>query len=416
MKRRKISIFLIILTVISIFLEACQIDVPDKELPDQNSELSWKWIAKPEDYEDMFFADEDLIAVKNSNQKYGIINMQGEMEISFEYDNISRFHDGISAVDSNGKSFYIDKEGKTITDMVFQNTYAFQEEMGGVQNNNLWGYIDLHGNLSIEYQFEEIHLFQEGMAAVKHNGKWGFIDKNGNLTVENGFDEVRDFNEGMAAVKIGDKWGFVDSFGNAVVNCQYEKIHDFQEEYAAVMKDGKWGFIDKNGKVCIELQYDDVGNFSEGKAAVNIGKSEDGLGKWAYIDKKNQVVIDFYPYDAGSGCMVWVGEFQEGMAFVSKSIYCIIDEKGENVFLGDSKFFISAFSYDSEYDIIPGYIFEDEAMKIKKYGLMGLDGSQRLEPVFDSIEEINGRYVMIANMIDGEYKKGIIELIQEKTQ
>lgn len=45
-------------------------------------------------------------------------------------------------------------------------------------------------------------------------------------------------------------------------------------------------------------------------------------------------------------------------------------------------------------------------MKIKKYGLMGLAGNQRLEPIFDYISGIYGDYVVVESIVDGEYKKG----------
>jgi hypothetical protein len=95
------------------------------------------------------------------------------------------------------------------------------------------------------------------------------------------------------------------------------------------------GFIDKSGKISIVLKYDEIGNFSEGKVSVKLSNYNDDQDEWAYIDSKDNIVIDFYPYDA-----------------------------------------------------IPAYIYTDDAMKIKKYGLMGLTGNQRLEPIFDYISGI----------------------------
>ena len=85
----------------------------------------------------------------------------------------------------------------------------------------------------------------------------------------------------------------------------------------------------------IPCQYDEVGDFSEGLAAV-----------------KDAIQIDFYPYEATEGRRVLAGEFHDGMAFVSKGLYCIMDTKGEMIFSGDSRFFISVTDYHKEYDCL----------------------------------------------------------------
>lgn len=50
-------------------------------------------------------------------------------------------------------------------------------------------------------------------------------------------------------------------------------------------------------------------------------------------------------------------------------------------------------------------------MTVKKYGLMGLRGNQRLKPAFDYIQGIYGDFVIEENIVKGEYKKGIIKLL-----
>jgi len=49
-------------------------------------------------------------------------------------------------------------------------------------------------------------------------------------------------------------------------------------------------------------------------------------------------------------------------------------------------------------------------MTERKYGLMGINGNQRLEPVFDYVNGIYGDYVFVENMVNGEYRKGLIKI------
>lgn len=196
---------------------------------------------------------------------------------------------------------------------------------------------------------------------------------------------MQPFHETLAAVEDGGLWGYINHEGNVVIDCQFMEADSFCEGYAAVKKDGKWGFVDSSGQIRIDLKYDEV-------------------------------VIDFYLYMATGGLMIYVGEFHDAMAFVSKDLYCIIDDKGEYIFQ-DSCFFTSSLSCDARYDTIPAYVYTDNSMKVRKYGSVGLNGEQRLKPVFDYVHGIYGDYVLVSNkMDDGKWRYGFIKIWEESDE
>lgn len=319
-----------------------------------------------------------MVKAVDSAGKTGVFNEKGEVIVPFEYDDISEFYSGIACAIKDQRAIYIDVEG-----------------------NKKW-----------DCDYEDAQGFSEDKAAIKKDGKWGFIDLQGEEIIFCQYDEVKPFSEEIAAVKKDGKWGFINKEGNSISGCIYDNVKDFQEGYAAVMQNGLWGFLDKSGKIQIELKYNNVNSFSEGKAAVSI--LEDETEKWAYINQEDQIVIDYDVYTAIDGLMNYVGDFHNEIAFVSKDLYSIIDERGQIIFDGqDSRFFISALSYIPEYDIIPVYIYTDEAMKVKKYGFMGLDGETRLEPVFDYIGDIDGEYAIVWDSIDNARNAmGVIKLVK----
>ncbi|WP_160394558.1 WG repeat-containing protein [Paenibacillus sp. MMS18-CY102] len=417
--RKNIFKIIRVITMVSVLLSGCSslessstnaTDEIAGQSPIKNDELQWKWIVEAGKYEDFSFVDENWIAVKGGNGKYRVINTKGEAVLPDEYDEIYGFCEGIAMVNNDGKFSYIDKKGRSITEEWYQRAGQFSESRGSVQLKNKWGYINQSGELIIQSQYEEVKSFVGNRAAVKLANKWGFIDMTGRMVVKPQYDQVGDYSEGMAAVQLDGKWGFINSDGNLITALEYDQVKDQHEGYAAVMKNNKWGFIDTHGQVSVDLKYDDAGNFSEGKAAVKVSEYTEDGDAWAYIDYDGNIVIDFYPYTATEGRMIEVGEFKNGLAFVSKDLYSIIDSRGNDIFMGDSKFFISAFTYDKQFNVIPGYTFTDESMKVRKYGLLGLHGEQRLAPSFDFIGEMNGPYATVINVEDGVETKGIIEI------
>ena len=251
-------------------------------------------------------------------------------------------------------------------------------------------------------EYEDIRFVNDNLADVQdQSGKWGLWDLEiGVLVIPCKYDSI----------PISGERPEETSQATVPLSSQYDIIRDYAEGYAAVQKDGKWGFVDETGQCVIPCQYDEVGDFSEGLAAV---KDADHNGKgeqWAYIDTKGEIRIDFYPYEATEGRRVLAGEFHDGMAFVSRGLYCIMDTKGEMIFSGDSRFFISVTEYNKEYDAIPGYVYIDDRMTIRKYGLMGLHGEERLEPVFDYVYGTRGPYVIVEQNIGRAPKIGVIKL------
>lgn len=147
----------------------------------------------------------------------------------------------------------------------------------------------------------------------------------------------------------------------------------------------------------------------DGKAAVaQDNYFEDGLKAWAYINPENTVVIDWFPCYGGAAFHEYAGEFHDGLVFVLREIPTIINENGEEVF--ESYFFINDYVYDSKYKAIPAYVFTDDLITERKYGLVGLDGNCLIEPVFDWIWELHGDYVRVEMTVDGELREGVIRI------
>ncbi len=104
-------------------------------------------------------------------------------------------------------------------------------------------------------------------------------------------------------------------------------------------------------------------------------------------------------------------EFHDGLAYVVDAVPTIINEKGEEVF--DSPFFITGYA-DPKYKAIPGYLFTDDLMKERTYGLVGLDGKCLLEPVFYDVDGPYEDYVRVEVVIDEIPCEGVIRLKEKQ--
>ena len=325
-------------------------------------ELKWEWYMDPGEYQDIRIFDENFICVKNKDGQYGFVNGNNELIVPFQYFNVLGENEGIITLLNNDKKYlFINFAGEKISDDCYEDAYDFND----------------------------------GMAAVKKNDKWGFIDEGGNIVIDFQYDNVKaGFKNGYAAVEQNGSWFFINSEGVNIFHKNYEDIKSFSEGYAGVKQKGKWGFIDQYGCWIIEPQYDEVGDFSEG--LVSVKKYIDGVGMWAYINAKNEIMIDFDIYDISEGRLQVVGEFKNGYALVSKTLYCLINKSGQ-VVLGDNSYMLTLSSdYSNETGWICAYDYIDTEMREKKYGLIDIDNHVILPLIFDSVTEIKGNLVVVS--------------------
>ena len=374
----------------------------------------WEWVIKPSLYKDISFLEGNLFKFYKKSGEVCIIDASTKDIYEYPlFDDIDFDRENVFIANKNSSFFYVDKAGNKLSDKTYENIYSFKDGLSAVKFKGLWGFIDKNFNQVIDFNFYDVHLFYENYAAVMDkDNKWGFIDINENIVIDFQYDEVMDFHEGLAAVKQGDKWTFINNKGIVVTNTFYDEISDLHEGFAAVKRQDKWGYIDKNGKEVIECKYDDAHNFSEGLAAVAINNYlDDGYIVWAYIDTTGDIVIPFYSYSAISGVSLIIGEFHDGKAFVTKDLVSVIGKNGENIFRGNSLFFVSKAKYYKEHSAMIGYIYSDSSMKIRKYGLLNLEGEEILKPIFDYIEDIYGEYMIVADIKNGtDMNYGIVRI------
>ncbi|MBO4961934.1 MAG: WG repeat-containing protein [Flavobacteriales bacterium] len=265
---------------------------------------------------------EGMMAV-GKYDKWGFIDMTGNIVVPFKYDDAGHFFKGLALVKKDGKWGYVDKTGKEVIPCIYDYASDFSEGLASVEKDGKWGYVDKTGKEIAPCIYDYASGFSEGLASVEKDGKWGFIDKTGKEIVPCIYDDAGWFSKGLARVKKDGKWGFIDKTGKEIVPCIYDDAGWFSEGLARVKKDGNWGFIGKTGKEVSPCIYDYAGSFTEGMARVGI-LSFDDL-RFGFIDTTGRKVVSCEYQEAS--------DFSEGLAAVKKynDKWGFIDKTGKEV-------------------------------------------------------------------------------------
>lgn len=237
---------------------------------------------------------EELAAVR-INDKYGFINLKGEIRVQPLYDWVSDFKNGLARVAIKNERITTknleNSEGRLIITPDFQGQF---------------GVIDPEGKYIIEPHIDAPHLhftseqfdFYDNLAVIEKNGKYGFINLKGEIIIDPIFDNAWHFTEGLARVNVNNKAGYINTQGEMVIEPQFVYGWGFSEGLAAVQKRTphldiktnkkkyslKWGYINFKGEMIIEPQFSSASNFHDGLALTYIGD------KLAYVNKKGEII------------------------------------------------------------------------------------------------------------------------------
>ncbi len=193
--------------------------------------LTGETIITPE-YEELKEAKSGMFIAKQ-NGKYGVINLQKETQIPFNY----------TAVTYHEKANIYIGEKEDYTNDIIDNNHTTRQTGILMDLDEEKGYIELKQNQEDKYynfKFEEKKISEiytnHTLFKSKKDGKYGFVDKDGKVVVDYQFDDATKQNTyGYAAIKKDGKWGAINSNGEIVQEPTYDL-----EDYLKIDFIGRW--------------------------------------------------------------------------------------------------------------------------------------------------------------------------------
>lgn len=185
-----------------------------------------------------FFDPETGLAPVNrggylKDNKYGYINADGQLVISYSYDEAGDFSGGYAVVKSGKKAGIIDSGGRVVVPFDYDEIYDLKgTNYTVVRKGNKVGAVDVTGRIIVPVEY-----------------KW----------IAKEFYDVNDknFRKGSLAMvsKGDDKYGFIDYNGCEVIPCIYKNVsfYPVEGDMYIVCNGKKWGILDAGGKVVVGM-------------------------------------------------------------------------------------------------------------------------------------------------------------------
>lgn len=194
--------------------------------------------------------------------KYGLIDFDGKLILSAEYDNIY-------ALEGAQKNIIIEKDGKkglvntSMGEIIIKPEYTkiacltnSYENGYIVCKDGKYGIISADAKIIFEPVYDEIkHVVANQYYAVVENGKLKVINELGETKLESGFDTIEEINGENITITSKGVYGVISLDGNSVINTEYEDLIYIFGSYYIAKKNGLYGVISTENKILIDFTY-----------------------------------------------------------------------------------------------------------------------------------------------------------------
>lgn len=291
--------------------------------------------------------DTKIVALKKG-KLWGIINLQGNIIIPFEYDDIASIDTHNAVIGKNGKYGIVDSVGNFSVELKYDTIYYHFEEsnISLVELNRCIGLVNSQNKVVTNCDFNCEYLtfrsmggriprieapkngyirFEKFQADANKSKLYGLVEcETGKVAIPFEYDDMGDYSEGLIWAEKDNKCGYLDITNRVIIQFKYGKAYNFSEGLAAVgERDGyynavmgrvpnfKIGFIDKNGNVVIPFQFQPqfastTPEFREGLSPMGVSPNNYWGLNIGYINKKGEFVIkpiydEAEPFENGLG-------------------------------------------------------------------------------------------------------------------
>ena len=207
------------------------------------------------------------------NQKYligrqygkaGLITVDGDVKIPFEFDSVDARRNWIEAKNHNTIVLYSKNNYEMINEgvkyeSIGNDLFRIAKYDG---EDILWGLMDKRGENVVEAKFSKIEVWnaEKQLLLVVKNGKYGIMNLHGIFVLKSKYDYIGYIDsDGYADITLDGKKGRIDG------DCHFieETSISLGESYTKICLMGKWGIENTNTKdKIVECKYDELGSFN----------------------------------------------------------------------------------------------------------------------------------------------------------
>ena len=369
-----------------------------------------------------------------SQNKWGIINQEGEVVIQPSYEEMIVIPDKTKdvficiynvneetgtyqtkAINSKDETILTGYEQIEALDNIDKNSNVWYEEnVLRIKKNGKYGLIDLNGKELLPAEYDEITVLEgiENSLIIKKDGKVGLVNDTGSVIIDANYKEIKGlgdtYKDGYITIDEQGKYGLISATKKQILENKYDEILQVPlKEYYAIKENGKQKLINSNGEVLIDSGFDEIKSTTtngiifvkdnlygemntSGEVTIKADYQElKEVKEQIYIAKQNNKygIID------GLGNGLTAFEY-DGMTYNEKADLFFADDSESKTSIIDNKYDVNTTGILSEVNTDEEYIRMRISDEYKYYNLKGeeISNIQALKNNTIFLDKKDGKY------------------------
>lgn len=167
------------------------------------------------------------IVCNKTVDQFGMIDSQGSLILPIQYDGIECLEcdKNILIIQQNNKYGIVNIFGEIISPTVYESIKEIGNSKLSIEAHNEKFIANIYGK-QISKLYEDVRLYNESLCAVKLNGKWGFVNAQLQLVIQCIYNDVHRFVNGYTLVNIQGRGILINQNGDEFEYVEDNMWHD----------------------------------------------------------------------------------------------------------------------------------------------------------------------------------------------
>jgi len=181
----------------------------------------------------LHFADKKYAIVQNVDNKYGIVDEEGNLKLKVVFDSIGQFINGFAKIEIDKKYGLINDDFEIVLKPVFDEIRTPFDDIIVVKNftkdgKSKYGCLNKDMEKIASLDYDMIFLPNEKRMRIKKDNLWGFMDENCKVVVPLQYKFEKDYSNGLAKVQKKDGlYTYIDVKGEEILKKTFNDGLDF---------------------------------------------------------------------------------------------------------------------------------------------------------------------------------------------
>lgn len=189
------------------------------------------------------------------NQKWGLMTLQGRLQLTPQYDALSSFDlYGYAPIQKDGLVGLLNKKGQLIIPTQYEDVNVVASNYFALLKDGIWLLKDAQQKVILR-EYQDVFIWNDYGIAFARNGKWGMIDFSGRSLISPEYEALQPQNNFIITQK-EDRFGLHLRSGKKILPPVADELQAVGEHVFLYQQSGLWGGINDEGKQLFPPEYE----------------------------------------------------------------------------------------------------------------------------------------------------------------